>query len=170
MVVGRRHRSGLPRRRRRLRLPATAERAIQLCQRPQLVAPGLRQLQFQQEQLLIGDQDLKVRGEAVVVSRSRQFRRIPERLDAGLLFRAFHRELLNCDQRVGHFTVRVEGCRLVLRQRLLESRLRRLVVPLDAMPVEDRLEQSGAERPDDRVALQQVSQVAADRPRKRPSG
>jgi hypothetical protein len=51
---------------------------------------------------------------------------------------------------------------LVLRQGLIEPRLGRLVIALDALPVEQRLKQPRAHRPDHRVALQDISKIAAD--------
>ena len=79
-------------------------------------------------------------------------------------------QLLDRDQRVGDVTVRVQRGPLVLRDRLLEARLRRLVVPPDPLGVEERLKQACAERPDDRIALQEVGRGRRSPCRRRPSG
>ena len=81
---------------------------------------------------------------------------------------AYLGQLLDGDQRVGDFAVRVERGLLVLRDRLIEPRLGRLVVPLDPLSVEQRLEQSRADRPDHRVALQEVAQDRRSPCRTRP--
>ena len=55
-----------------LRLPAAAERAIELRERPQLVAARAREVQLRLEQLLVGDQDLEVAWTAPTRSASRE--------------------------------------------------------------------------------------------------
>src|SRR5262245_7404181 len=86
---------------------------------------------------------------------------VRERVDAGRLFHADLRKLLDRHQRVRHFAIPVQRGRLVLRHGLIEPRLRRLVVPLVPSRVVERLKQAGADGPDDRVARQQLPEVAA---------
>jgi hypothetical protein len=70
-------------------LPAAAERPVQLGQGPQLIAAGLGQLQFEHEQLLVGDQNIEVRRQPVVISGARQLRGVAKCFDAPLLLGPF---------------------------------------------------------------------------------
>ncbi len=48
-------------------------------------------------------------------------------------------QLLNRDQRIGHFSITVEGGFLIHRECLVESRLCDLAVPAQTTPLIDRL-------------------------------
>ena len=72
-------------------------------------------------------------------------------------------QLLDRDQRVGHLAIGVERGLLVLHHRLIEPRLRRLVVPLDALAVEERLEEARANDQMIESPLSRSAKVAAHR-------
>src|SRR5262245_22629394 len=145
----------------RLLLPAAAERAVQLRSRPQLGASRLRQEQLLLEEVLIRVQDFDVARETRVVARAREIRGVAERVDRVLTVRPDLGELLDPDERVGDLAIPIERRLLIIGERDVEPRLRRLQIAPQAARLEDRLEEARRQRPHGAVAAEELRDVAA---------
>src|SRR4029434_657591 len=121
-------------------LPATAQGSVELHHCIELSSPNPGQCQLLVEELLVGDQNLKIVRQPGVIAQTREVGSILQGSDAHFELEADTLEFFDADECVRDFPISVLSRPLILSDRLVEASFYGLIVGREAPALKNRLQ------------------------------